>query len=57
MLVEYISLVMTLAPGDVVLTGTSAGVGPAAGLPQSRRRVRGGDRGDRLHQEPVAGEG
>jgi 2-keto-4-pentenoate hydratase/2-oxohepta-3-ene-1,7-dioic acid hydratase in catechol pathway len=27
-LVEYISAVMTLLPGDVLLTGTPAGVGP-----------------------------
>jgi 2-keto-4-pentenoate hydratase/2-oxohepta-3-ene-1,7-dioic acid hydratase in catechol pathway len=27
-LVSYISSVMTLEPGDVVLTGTPAGVGP-----------------------------
>jgi 2-keto-4-pentenoate hydratase/2-oxohepta-3-ene-1,7-dioic acid hydratase in catechol pathway len=27
-LVEYISTVMTLLPGDVLLTGTPAGVGP-----------------------------
>jgi 2-keto-4-pentenoate hydratase/2-oxohepta-3-ene-1,7-dioic acid hydratase in catechol pathway len=29
-LVEYISAVMTLMPGDVILTGTPAGVGPLA---------------------------
>ena len=29
-LVAYISQVMTLLPGDVVLTGTPAGVGPLA---------------------------
>jgi 2-keto-4-pentenoate hydratase/2-oxohepta-3-ene-1,7-dioic acid hydratase in catechol pathway len=29
-LVSYISHVMTLLPGDVVLTGTPAGVGPLA---------------------------
>ncbi|GAA2573679.1 fumarylacetoacetate hydrolase family protein [Actinomadura fulvescens] len=28
MLVEYVSQVMTLLPGDVILTGTPAGVGP-----------------------------
>jgi 2-keto-4-pentenoate hydratase/2-oxohepta-3-ene-1,7-dioic acid hydratase in catechol pathway len=27
-LVEWISRVMTLLPGDVILTGTPAGVGP-----------------------------
>ena len=27
-LVEYVSTVMTLLPGDVLLTGTPAGVGP-----------------------------
>jgi 2-keto-4-pentenoate hydratase/2-oxohepta-3-ene-1,7-dioic acid hydratase in catechol pathway len=26
--VEYITAVMTLLPGDVILTGTPAGVGP-----------------------------
>ena len=30
-LVSYISQVMTLLPGDVVLTGTPAGVGPLEG--------------------------
>ena len=29
-LVEWISRVMTLLPGDVILTGTPAGVGPMA---------------------------
>jgi 2-keto-4-pentenoate hydratase/2-oxohepta-3-ene-1,7-dioic acid hydratase in catechol pathway len=28
MLIEYVSQVMTLLPGDVILTGTPAGVGP-----------------------------
>jgi 2-keto-4-pentenoate hydratase/2-oxohepta-3-ene-1,7-dioic acid hydratase in catechol pathway len=27
-LVEFISAVMTLVPGDLILTGTPAGVGP-----------------------------
>jgi len=27
-LIEYVSQVMTLLPGDVLLTGTPAGVGP-----------------------------
>jgi 2-keto-4-pentenoate hydratase/2-oxohepta-3-ene-1,7-dioic acid hydratase in catechol pathway len=27
-LVEYITAVMTLEPGDVIMTGTPAGVGP-----------------------------
>jgi 2-keto-4-pentenoate hydratase/2-oxohepta-3-ene-1,7-dioic acid hydratase in catechol pathway len=27
-LIEYVSAVMTLLPGDVLLTGTPAGVGP-----------------------------
>ncbi|HEY8482122.1 MAG TPA: fumarylacetoacetate hydrolase family protein, partial [Spirillospora sp.] len=27
-LVEYVSQVMTLLPGDVILTGTPAGIGP-----------------------------
>lgn len=27
-IIEYISKVMTLLPGDVILTGTPAGVGP-----------------------------
>ena len=30
-LVSYVSQVMTLLPGDVVLTGTPAGVGPLQG--------------------------
>jgi 2-keto-4-pentenoate hydratase/2-oxohepta-3-ene-1,7-dioic acid hydratase in catechol pathway len=30
-LLEFISSVMTLEPGDVILTGTPAGVGPLAG--------------------------
>jgi 2-keto-4-pentenoate hydratase/2-oxohepta-3-ene-1,7-dioic acid hydratase in catechol pathway len=30
-LIEYISRVMTLVPGDVIATGTPAGVGPLAG--------------------------
>jgi len=29
-LVSYISQIMTLLPGDVILTGTPAGVGPMA---------------------------
>ena len=29
-LVSYVSHVMTLLPGDVVLTGTPAGIGPLA---------------------------
>ena len=27
-LIEYISSMMTLCPGDVIMTGTPAGVGP-----------------------------
>ena len=27
-LIEYISRIMTLLPGDVILTGTPSGVGP-----------------------------
>jgi len=27
-LIEYVSGIMTLLPGDVILTGTPAGVGP-----------------------------
>ena len=35
-LVEYVSAVMTLLPGDVILTGTPAGVGPMTpGRPSS----------------------
>jgi 2-keto-4-pentenoate hydratase/2-oxohepta-3-ene-1,7-dioic acid hydratase in catechol pathway len=29
-LIEFITSVMTLCPGDVILTGTPAGVGPLA---------------------------
>ena len=36
-LVSYVSAVMTLLPGDVILTGTPAGVGPIV----DRRRRRG----------------
>ena len=28
MLVSYLSSIMTLLPGDVILTGTSSGIGP-----------------------------
>jgi 2-keto-4-pentenoate hydratase/2-oxohepta-3-ene-1,7-dioic acid hydratase in catechol pathway len=28
MLIEYVSQVMTLLPGDIILTGTPEGVGP-----------------------------
>ncbi len=45
-LISYISQVMTLEPGDLILTGTPAGVGPA----QSRRR---GDRRDRGRGDAV----
>ena len=36
-IIEYVSRVMTLLPGDVVLTGTPAGVGPM--LPGDRVTV------------------
>ena len=36
-LISYISQVMTLLPGDVVLTGTPSGVGPIAPGPAGRR--------------------
>ena len=42
-LVSYVSHVMTLLPGDVVLTGTPAGVGPLA----AGDTVSGPGRGDR----------
>ena len=39
--IEFVSRVMTLLPGDVMLTGTPAGVGPmVAGQTVSRRRSR-----------------
>ncbi|BCB83064.1 fumarylacetoacetate hydrolase family protein [Phytohabitans suffuscus] len=40
-LVEYISAIMTLEPGDVILTGTPAGIG---GGMKPRRWLRDGDR-------------
>lgn len=53
-LLEFISAVMTLEPGDVVLTGTPAGVGPMSagdvveveieGIGKLRNRVRAGGR-------------
>jgi acylpyruvate hydrolase len=42
-LVEYISAIMTLEPGDVILTGTPAGIG---GAMKPRRWLRDGDRVD-----------
>ena len=42
-IVEFVSAIMTLLPGDVLLTGTPAGVGPmVAG--QTRVGDRGGHR-------------
>jgi acylpyruvate hydrolase len=42
-LVEYLSAIMTLEPGDVILTGTPAGIG---GGMRPRRWLRDGDRVD-----------
>ncbi|GAA1875059.1 fumarylacetoacetate hydrolase family protein [Asanoa iriomotensis] len=42
-LVEYLSAIMTLEPGDVILTGTPAGIG---GGMKPRRWLRDGDRVD-----------
>jgi acylpyruvate hydrolase len=42
-LIEYISAIMTLEPGDVILTGTPAGIG---GGMKPRRWLRDGDRVD-----------
>jgi acylpyruvate hydrolase len=39
-LIEYLSTIMTLLPGDVLLTGTPGGVGAAM---KPRRWLRGGD--------------
>ena len=47
-LIAYVSAVMTLLPGDVILTGTPAGVGPARG----RRRGVGDRRGRRHADQP-----
>ena len=59
-LVEYISQIMTLEPGDVILTGTPAGIG---GGMKPRRWLRDGDRVDieideigRIGNTFVAGE-
>ena len=41
-LIEYISVIVTLEPGDVIITGTVAGVGSASGTylaPGDRVRV------------------
>ena len=46
-LVSFVSSVMTLVPGDVVLTGTPGGIGPL----ERRRSRRGPDRGRRLARE------
>ena len=43
-LVAYVSAVMTLLPGDVILTGTPAGVGP----------LHDGDDGQRVHRAASA---
>ena len=40
-LIAYISRVMTLLPGDVILTGTPAGVGPMTVGPAGQRHRRG----------------
>ena len=50
-LIEYITEFMTLLPGDVILTGTPEGVGPARG----GRYGRGRGRGRRLALEPCGG--
>ena len=47
-LVAYISRIMTLEPGDLILTGTPAGVGPLS----AGRRRRGRDRGRRRAAQP-----
>ena len=47
-LVSIVSQAFTLLPGDVIMTGTPAGVGPGAG----RRPLRGGDRGHRPPLQP-----
>ena len=48
-LVAHASQAFTLLPGDVILTGTPAGVGPVAGRPAGRGR----DRGHRHAVQPV----
>ena len=48
-LVAYVSSAFTLLPGDVILTGTPAGVGPVARRPAGRGR----DRGPRHAVEPL----
>ena len=49
-LLSFVSRVMTLLPGDVLLTGTPAGVGP-----RPRRPGRGRDRGHRHPRQPGRG--
>ena len=54
-LVSWLSRTMTLLPGDIIATGTPAGVGAAPGpLPARRRHGRGGDRGGRNAGQPGA---
>jgi 2-keto-4-pentenoate hydratase/2-oxohepta-3-ene-1,7-dioic acid hydratase in catechol pathway len=40
-IVSYISQVMTLLPGDVILTGTPAGIGPLSVGDQIRIEIEG----------------
>jgi 2-keto-4-pentenoate hydratase/2-oxohepta-3-ene-1,7-dioic acid hydratase in catechol pathway len=40
-LVSYLSQIMTLLPGDVILTGTPAGVGPLAVGDRVRVKIEG----------------
>ena len=52
-LVEYITFVMTLLPGDVISTGTPSGVGPlAAGDVVTVKVERVGDLRNPVHDEP-----
>ena len=54
--IAFISQVITLEPGDLIFTGTPAGVGAsreAAGLAPAGRRGRDRDRRPRLDLEPV----
>ena len=51
--VAWLSRTITLAPGDIIATGTPAGVGGSAGhLPARRRHGRGRDRRPRRPLEP-----
>lgn len=53
-LVEYITFVMTLEPGDIISTGTPSGVGPLAAGDVVSVRIEGiGELSNPVHDEPA----